>query len=328
MTAVIATPTQVSGKTACCLFNTPQCGKYCRVCKTTAPSDDTALTEVAERASDDNRGSRRSRVFILRDFILETYGLEYLKEGTILDVAGGKGDLSWLLANADGLDSIVVDPRITDHTKLVRAAQWLLDNPELAAERESPQSADYEPLAALRLRPPLAPPRHLKVFVDESMVRAIEHGSKGRWESYFNETSAKAEESEGEMGHHQPKRINPCDGDSGRIKPVTAARHAVVTTKLIIGFHPDEATEAAIDLALVLQIPFAVVPCCVFPKSFTSRRLSGQSVSSYPDFIKYLRLKHPKIRVCQLPFQSKHHPTHSGGLAKNTVLFILAKDFI
>ena len=35
---------------------------------------------------------------------------------------------------------------------------------------------------------------------------------------------------------------------------------------LIIGMHPDEATEEIVDMALSLK-PFAIVPCCVFPKS-------------------------------------------------------------
>ena len=77
---------------------------------------------------------RRFRVFVFRKWLLSTFGLDLMKSGAVLDVAGGKGDLSWLLVNADGIDSIVVDPRVTDHTKLVRSAQYLLDNPDAAAE--------------------------------------------------------------------------------------------------------------------------------------------------------------------------------------------------
>ena len=53
-----------------------------------------------------------------------------------------------------------------------------------------------------------------------------------------------------------------------------AAKHPGVleTCSLIIGMHPDEATESIVDNAIHHQIPFAVVPCCVFPKS-------GQSMS-------------------------------------------------
>ena len=78
---------------------------------------------------------RRDRVNCLRDFILEYYSLAYLRSGPVLDVAGGKGDLSWLLRNADGIDAVVVDPRVTDHTKLTRTAQWYADHPDAAREQ-------------------------------------------------------------------------------------------------------------------------------------------------------------------------------------------------
>ena len=46
---------------------------------------------------------------------------------------------------------------------------------------------------------------------------------------------------------------------------------------IFIGLHSDQATEAIVDQALLSGRPFAVVPCCVFPKLFPTRRLvSGQ----------------------------------------------------
>jgi hypothetical protein len=42
---------------------------------------------------------------------------------------------------------------------------------------------------------------------------------------------------------------------------------------VIVGLHPDQATDAIVDAALAFQKPFAVVPCCVFPYLFTHRRL-------------------------------------------------------
>ena len=40
---------------------------------------------------------RRDRVNCLREFVLCHFSIEYLKSGPVLDVAGGKGDLSWFL---------------------------------------------------------------------------------------------------------------------------------------------------------------------------------------------------------------------------------------
>ena len=45
---------------------------------------------------------------------------------------------------------------------------------------------------------------------------------------------------------------------------------------IIIGMHPDQATEPIIDMALKYQKPFAVVPCCVFAHENPHRRLKNQ----------------------------------------------------
>jgi hypothetical protein len=101
---------------------------------------------------------------------------------------------------------------------------------------------------------------------------------------------------------------------------------------LLCGMHPDQATEAIVDVALRLQKPFAIVPCCVFPSLFPGksssspsknqkdfsltgkglhasfffieRRLStGQGVTVYSGFMRYLRQKHPKIEYARLGFE-------------------------
>ena len=54
-------------------------------------------------------GSQRATVYA--NWIIEKYGLENLKKGLILDIGGGRGDLSFELATKKGLDCLVVDPR-------------------------------------------------------------------------------------------------------------------------------------------------------------------------------------------------------------------------
>ena len=54
-------------------------------------------------------GSQRAAVYA--NWIVEKYGLENLKKGIILDIGGGRGDLSFELATKKGLDCLVVDPR-------------------------------------------------------------------------------------------------------------------------------------------------------------------------------------------------------------------------
>eukprot|EP00121_Abeoforma_whisleri_P010589 Awhi_evm1s9769 len=66
---------------------------------------------------------------------------------------------------------------------------------------------------------------------------------------------------------------------------------------MVIGMHPDEATELIVDEALKSGKPFAVVPCCVFPSLFPDRKLEdGSPVRTYEQFITYLLQKHPSIQ--------------------------------
>jgi hypothetical protein len=65
------------------------------------------------------------------------------------------------------------------------------------------------------------------------------------------------------------------------------AHNLITSAKLVVGFHPDQATEPCVDLAIAMRKPFVVCPCCVFPKQFPDRRLAGRTVSSYEDFLSY-----------------------------------------
>lgn len=72
----------------------------------------------------------------------------------------------------------------------------------------------------------------------------------------------------------------------------------------IVALHPDEATEPAVDLAIRHEVPFCVIPCCVFAKLFPNRRLpDGGPVSSYENLLDYLQAKHKSIQRIALPFE-------------------------
>lgn len=80
----------------------------------------------------------------------------------------------------------------------------------------------------------------------------------------------------------------------------------------MLGFHPDEATEALVDAAIAHQRPFAVVPCCVFSRLFGVRTVGGVPVRSTEHLCAFLAAKHPAIQLEQLPFAGK-----------NTVVYML-----
>jgi hypothetical protein len=74
---------------------------------------------------------------------------------------------------------------------------------------------------------------------------------------------------------------------------------------IIVGMHPDQATEPIVDMALRLNKCFAILPCCVMPSLFTMRRQPcGDPVRSYNSFCLYLLNKADgeQFQVAYLPF--------------------------
>ncbi|CAK9089112.1 unnamed protein product [Durusdinium trenchii] len=91
----------------------------------------------------------------------------------------------------------------------------------------------------------------------------------------------------------------------------------VFGAEVVVAMHPDEATDAIVDAALTAQRPFAVVPCCVFPRLFHHRRLhNGGGVVGYTGLLRFLREKDPRIRAARLPFAGR-----------NVVLYMTKGDF-
>jgi hypothetical protein len=67
-----------------------------------------------------------------------------------------------------------------------------------------------------------------------------------------------------------------CDKHFGNIDNAMMQLNKSVPQDVIIGMHPDQATEAIVDMALKYRKPFAVVPCCVFSHENPHRRLKDK----------------------------------------------------
>ena len=94
--------------------------------------------------------------------------------------------------------------------------------------------------------------------------------------------------------------------------PVCGTKDRLVQNcSAIVALHPDEATEAIVDVAVQQRIPFVVVPCCVFARLFPHRRMPNHNknvpVSTYEDFLVYLMNKDPMIRKTTLPFEGANN---------------------
>lgn len=290
--------------------------------------------------------SRKARVYMFREFIHAKYPNILLpsprprrrrssrqqgeQDVTVLDCAGGKGDLSWLLRNVDGIDSVVCDPGITKNDHILKSIQYLRDHPEEAERRSVPGVQTYQPLAALLPRledktevSDFASPRHMRILVDDDLVEAIrcyrrDHTDDkvDRWNQYWQSATRRGQEAM-PLGYKEDDEADDIGAD-GQIKTAQEALETILSAKLVVGFHPDQATDPCIELAKELKIPYCVVPCCVFPSEFPDRRLAdGSRVRCYSELIQYLQERHaPSIRTERLHF-------HFTETAKNLVLYEL-----
>jgi hypothetical protein len=86
---------------------------------------------------------------------------------------------------------------------------------------------------------------------------------------------------------------------------------------VVLGMHPDEATEDIVDLALAHDKPFAIVPCCVFWKRDPHRKTpSGRPVRTSEQFCEYLAAKDERIQIVTLPFPGRNTVLYSHGASK------------
>lgn len=298
--------------------------------------------------------SRKSRVFVFHDFLTSTYEIDYLRDGVVLDVAGGKGDLSWLLRNLHQVDSVVADPRPTSDRHWIRSVQYLRLHPEEVVRRSVPNLASYQPLASIlgRLPASLHSPRHLRLLVNEDLVEAlsfyIASGDFEKWSSFFRRAlvtgarsnplfgSSSQSKSAPHSGILLPGRTTPSDvvrdrneddpRNRGSVQDAQEALSLLLNVRLVVGFHPDQAVDYCLELAALLNVPFCVVPCCVFPREFPHRRLlredgGAEPVRTYSQLIEYLLQKAP-CRVGRLRFyEDPESPLPSS--SRSTVLFSL-----
>ena len=77
---------------------------------------------------------------------------------------------------------------------------------------------------------------------------------------------------------------------------------------ILVGLHPDQVTEDIVDVALQMNKPCAVVPCCVFPELFSHRQLAnGTQVVTSDDFVNYLVAKDPeRMSSAELDFEGRN----------------------
>jgi len=92
-------------------------------------------------------------------------------------------------------------------------------------------------------------------------------------------------------------------------------RDALERCSAVVGMHSDHATEWIVDFALERRKRFAVVPCCVCPESFPTRRGpgGGGAVRTHDAFVEYLVAKgaEGEIATGTLGFDGKNVVVYS-----------------
>lgn len=216
--------------------------------------------EDSQRAS-----SRKNRVYALHSFILQTY--PHVK--IALDVAGGRGDLSFLLHNFHNVDSIIADPRMPNFARLLKSIEFLLQNPKEAKRRAIEGLSTYQPLARCvsslmegQMCIPVGAessneiamsiPRNMRIHVDDNLVKAIKDVVTIRngervltsdltpWIDFWYKDEAKIASNKSYYGGSAPKQNISCKYQSNQVHDPRDALEAFLSLDLIVGFHPDQ----------------------------------------------------------------------------------------
>lgn len=203
----------------------------------------------------------------------------------ILDVAGGKGELSARLSLCHTLRVVMIDPRAADIASV------------------------YMNTIAPRL------PNKWQVAIQERLANSPS----------FVEDELEKRFTQLVMPFTVPTNLLLPDKPSGDAfgerkmlfqKGMSPKLHtSVQNAALLIGLHSDGATEAIVDAALYYGKPFVVVPCCVFPNLFTNRYIYVSTedeqtkqvpVRSHEQFCQYLLDKDKRFKREILPFEGRN----------------------
>jgi len=192
-------------------------------------------------------------------WLVETF---HLKAGdSILDVAGGDGRLAWELGFVYGMAVHVIDPKPMRLSKEKTKHLFRLSS-SLPVQDEDAQSVHNNNTSVIKINK-----KYLERF----------HKSEDEIAGCYSYLKS--------IGFRQTlSKIEDIDLDFSEYT-------------VIVGLHPDQATDIVVDLGLKYNRPFVVVPCCVFPEELPR----DGTVFSTKDLVKYLLRKDKRISLGKVP---------------------------
>lgn len=272
----------------------------------------TSLPPYPQRKYNKTYNAGRARVF--RKWLLDTYDLSVLKGGSgVIDVAGGKGILSFELQNVHDIPCTVCDPRPLDERELNRCDKLWRNG---FYHKRTRFTSDAElPFRAPTDEP--SRPRYLKSMFHEDLYPGGVEGTRDRAKNLFlksreaTQSQSHLLDGSGAITHGDPDKLAATAAkketisrrENGEIATWEEAEPLLTNVSMIIGMHPDGAAGAIVEFALRSRKPFALVPCCVFWKTFSDRTLAdGTKVKKYEQLLDYLCELDPiNIRRTVLP---------------------------
>ncbi|KAF9080917.1 hypothetical protein BGX23_001513 [Mortierella sp. AD031] len=223
------------------------------------------------------------RAFIFCRWLVDTFGQEYLNSGSgVLDIAGGKGEISLFLKHMFGVQSTVVEPKVRQDKSYQR--RNLMDVIQRQLDIEAGGDGDI----------------HRRGFSVQSIFGSLESQEQSGTDSRDRQD----DQVDSVKERRRIKKLQEAQFVVPRLCTLLDDQFAVdhrdvfERASILIGMHPDQATEPIVTMALKHNKPFAVVPCCVFAHENPDRRLQdGGGVNTTLDFIQYLTEKDPRTRM-------------------------------
>jgi len=263
--------------------------------------------------------TRKSSLF--RAFLIDIFGEELLRSGTgVIDVAGGKGQLSYELLNLNRIPATVIDPVSLDgriFTRGVCRGQWhhkkelfRVSVPYEEAKKEvktpdhfrcvfHPHLWEVDAIGLLVS----TPPEEKTSETDASEYNAFLTAQT----KIFNRWTAKTRRKKAADVNNKKHFVKPWD------LSVSAESFHNLKRKLrgcsaIVGLHPDQSTDYIIDYAIKTTKPFAVIPCCLHSKQFSGKRNSKrQAIRDFDKLLEFYKQKDPgRIFSKTLDFDGKN----------------------